>query len=194
MQRLIDLTGKRFGKLVVLSHADVNKSKHHRWNCLCDCGNEKVVEGQHLRSGATKSCGCNVGSYHGMSGTREYNIWRHMIDRCINPNSNKYSYYGERGITVCSEWYLFDNFIRDMGVIPEGKTSIDRIDNNKGYYKENCRWADAKIQGSNRRTVIYVTIDGITDSLMGTCKRLGLNYKAVHNRIYNGKDIYESLY
>jgi hypothetical protein len=89
-------------------------------------------------------------SRHGMSGTREYRIWAGMIQRCTNPNSMSYDDYGGRGITVCQDWLRFENFYRDMGDAPF-KRSLDRINNDLGYYPDNCRWSTATVQASNRR-------------------------------------------
>ena len=88
---------------------------------------------------------------HGMSNTVEYDVWQHMIYRCTNPKCKQYKHYGGRGITVCDEWREFINFYKDMGKKPESKLSFDRIDVNKGYYKENCRWTDTRTQMLNRR-------------------------------------------
>jgi hypothetical protein len=131
---------------------------------LCQCGNKFITLQNSVRRGLTTSCGCvskrksserarkmsqqNV--KHGMCHTREYQTWDTMIQRCTNPNATKYYNYGGRGITICDEWRSFENFYKDMGPRPELKT-LDRIDNEKGYYKENCRWATASEQCLNRR-------------------------------------------
>ena len=157
MSRKIEMTGKRFGRLVVLREAGRDNDRNVLWKCLCDCGNIKVVSGRHLRTDNTKSCGClhielltQSNTTHGMTGTPEYIIWAGMIKRCTNKNSEAYRYYGGRGIKVCDRWLSFENFYKDMGDRPEG-LSIDRKDNDKGYYLENCRWATPVEQASNRR-------------------------------------------
>lgn len=168
MGAFVDLTGKRFDRLLVVGDAGRNSKQKIMWLCKCDCGNETVVIGENLKNGATHSCGClrnewmsvfgvhnkthGQAAYDSGNRTHVYQIWVHMHDRCRNPKNKSYRYYGGRGIAVCDEWKSFEQFYKDMGDRPEGK-SIDRIDNNKGYCKENCRWADKFQQSQNRRNV-----------------------------------------
>lgn len=147
------LTGKRFGRLFVIKKAGKNKSKSILWECLCDCGNTKIVIGSNLRSGDTKSCGCLFKeslTTHGMIGTPVYKTWEMMIQRCYNANYDSYKFYGGRGIIVCDKWLKFGRFFEDMGERPDG-LSIDRVDNEKGYFKDNCIWATQTQQIRNRR-------------------------------------------
>lgn len=117
---------------------------------------------------------------HGMSRTPEWNAWVRIKQRCYNPKVSSYRYYGARGIKVCDRWIKsFDNFFEDMGLRPSWATSFDRIDNDKDYTPENCRWADATMQSNNRRNIIK--IDGL--SLKQWCKKNGQSYKYVH-RVY----------
>lgn len=148
--RKINLEGCKFNKLLVKADSTKRaKSKDVIWTCICECGAIVDVTAFNLKSGNTKSCGCHRVK-HNMTHTKTYSTWEHIIQRCTNPNNDNWHKYGSRGITVCDEWLLFKNFLKDMGERPEN-TSLDRIDNNKGYYKENCRWADVKTQARNTR-------------------------------------------
>jgi len=145
---LIDLAGKRPGRLEVLFYVGGN-----RWVCVCECGARVVVLGASLRKGRTKSCGCLArerATKHGMSRSRAYGIWKAMMQRCYNPNCSAYAYYGGRGIIVCECWHSFVNFLIDMGEPPPG-LSIDRINNDGNYEPTNCRWATPSEQNQNRR-------------------------------------------
>lgn len=172
-KRIKDITGKKYGKLTALSFVGVHPlKKKARWLCRCDCGNMTTVEGRLLsgRNG-TKSCGCLVAEMnrlvkrnrkgmkltHGEAGhspdgrTTEYVTWLSMRQRCNDKNHTNYKNYGNRGITVCDEWNgSFEHFLEDMGRKPDAQYSIDRIDPNKGYFKENCRWASCKTQQNNK--------------------------------------------
>lgn len=153
--------------------------------------------GESLKQGNTTSCGCRqkevarAQATHGSSRvgkrTPEYNAWVSMKQRCINPNNPRYKNYGGRGITVCKRWFnSFPNFLKDMGEKPDG-LSIDRINNDKNYCKSNCRWANAKDQGLNTTTVILITKEGITDSILGWATRLGVGRTALYKQYHEGR-------
>ena len=150
------MIGKKFGRLVVQKEG-VKNGRRLVYACLCECGRSVSVLGESLRSGNTKSCGClnveivkGLFTTHGMCKTKTYYTWIDMIQRCTNPNNSRYSDYGGRGITVCKRWLKFDKFYKDMGEKPAGLT-IERIDNESGYFKENCEYITYSEQARNRR-------------------------------------------
>lgn len=171
--RAVDLTGKTFGLLTVVDQAPNQSCPSGKprsvWNCVCECGAAKAIPAAYLRSGGVKSCGCHrvVGSpqkmprshgSHRMSGSAEYRSWSGAKKRVTDKNNRSYPSYGGRGITMSESWLAdFMNFFRDMGPRPPG-TSLDRIDNDGPYSRENCRWSTPAEQARNRRSTVLFQI------------------------------------
>ena len=192
---MIDLTNQRFGKLTVI-RLDGKDHRHEcKWLCKCDCGNETVVYGSHLRKGNTVSCGCVMRSAHkthGESKTRLYGIWQHMKSRCENPNVDHYYCYGGRGITYCDEWKDFEVF-KEWAVSNgyEDGLTIDRIDVNGNYEPGNCRWESMTVQHKNTRKAIVLEHNGERHTLREWAKVLGIPKSTLQARYKKGVNIFE---
>src|SRR5256885_1443438 len=164
--RLIDLTGKRFGRWAVLG-IGVSSAGRRKWRCACDCGRVAEVFGNNLTGGRTVSCGCFAQEVsqrprsHGRTGSSIYRLWLGMKERCQQPAARDWPRYGGRGITGCDRWQRFEGFYADMGERPPGR-SLDRIDNGGAYSPENCRWATMKEQNRKTRSNVGVMYRGPT--------------------------------
>lgn len=153
-----NISGQRFGQWTVLSRAAQNgKGRNARWLCRCDCGNEVEVLGNQLRRNKSTGCRKCVGdkiaeakTIHGDCGSRTYSCWSNMRSRASSNEILELSRYAKRDITICDRWSSYQNFVEDMGHCPSDKHSIDRENNDLGYYKENCRWATQKQQQRNK--------------------------------------------
>lgn len=193
MGKLIDLTGKRFGRLTVLEKDSSGHNKPTIWTCKCDCGKITKVDGHDLKRGKTKSCGC-INLKHGLKNTRIYNLWSKMKQRCYNVNSSNYKNYGERGITICNKWLDKDNgFINfynwSMNNGYKDNLTIDRINVNGNYEPNNCRWITNIEQQRNKRNTRYATINNITKPVKEWCEILGIKYTTLLNWLNKGKKI-----
>lgn len=203
MGQLKDLTGKRFGRLTVISRAE-NKGIQTRWNCHCDCGNITCVFGSALRHGHTKSCGCiwyeniqNKNKTHGLSDTRMYEIYYSMKKRCRNKRSKAYKNYGGRGIKICDEWLGKNGFINfyewsiNNGYSDE--LTLDRINVNGNYCSENCRWATYETQANNRRTNHNLEYRGQILNIKQWSKLTGIERSTIGARIKLGWSVEKAL-
>lgn len=178
-----DLTGQRFGRLTVIEEEPIRIHNRIKWSCRCDCGNVTSVYGCHLTTGQSTSCGCfnkeqtsKANLKHGMRNERLYNIWSHMKARCSNEKTAQYADYGGRGIKVCDEWLSFKSF--SEWALNNGyrdDLTIDRIDVDKGYSPDNCRWANIEQQANNKRNTAYITVDGVKMSIADWQRRIGKN-------------------
>lgn len=197
----LDLTDKRFGRWVVIKESLPKRHRYVEYLCRCDCGNEKIVKAGHLTGGRSTSCGCfqrenasRIHSTHGLVNTKEYKIWCGIKRRCLNKKDASYSRYGREGIRMCERWAnSFECFLKDMGTCPEGMDSIDRIDNNKGYEKNNCRWANSIIQANNRNSNVFFVYRGERDTLANLCRKYKKPYKFVWRRVKSGLTIEDAL-
>lgn len=190
--RVIAMVGKKFSMLTVVAE-HINQPGEPgglKWDCLCDCGNMRAVKGVELRRGSAKSCGCHFAAKPpkktGKFYTPEYAAWRNFKQRCQNEKLDTYRHYGGRGITVCPEWEVFDNFLRDMGPRPSPKHSLDRIDVNKGCCPENCRWATKLEQVRNQRANVFIEMDGVKKCISEWAYEYGLQIDTLRYRIRQG--------
>lgn len=198
-----DLTGQRFGRLVVLSHSHAerfrtksgNASTIQHWVCECDCGSIKTYRQSNLlHRHANPSCGCLKDELsrqrvtHGQSRrgshSKAYRTWANMIQRCANPKGKKNKAY--KDIDVDTSWVAFENFYRDMGDPPSPRHSIERKNVKLGYAKDNCEWIILEKQARNRNATLRATIDGVTKPLIVWCEEKGLSHQTIRQRVYRG--------
>lgn len=197
------MVGARFGRLTVLEKAPKTPGSHDAfWRCLCDCGNEIVVRQYKLRTGRTQSCGCyrkdflrSLKTTHGETGGRLHGVWNTMIQRCTNPNVEKYPVYGGRGIAVCKEWRdnyeAFRDWALDNGYAP-GLT-LDRKDTDGDYCPENCRWATQEEQQNNKRNNRKITAFGQTLTIQQWSKKIGIKDATIRYRLSHGWSVEDAL-
>ena len=200
-RKAIDITGNKYGKLSVISRDLNRESNRAYWFCKCECGNEISTTSQRLRRGTSKSCGCSRNEYigkantkHGMTGTRIYKIWCHMNERCKAKTHKQYSDYGGRGIKVCDEWSDFSTFFnwaKNNGYKEE--LTLDRIDNNGGYFPSNCRWADVFTQQNNQRRTVRISVGDVTKTLSEWSNETGIKKATIYSRLRYGKTGYQLI-
>jgi len=192
MGKIKDITNKTFGRLTVIEIVGKDKHRCITWKCKCSCGKYTITTGTRLRSGMTKSCGCLVKENkplltHGLSKkTPEYFVWVTMRQRINNKKDKHYLDYGGRGLTISKEWDNYPAFLKDMGRRPNNKYSLERIDNNKGYSKNNCKWATAKEQTNNQRSNHKLTLNGKTQNISQWAEELDVPYSRILSRLRYG--------
>ena len=188
-----DLIGKKFNRWTVLEPSHQDKFRVKYWHCICVCGKKKVVNGNSLQNGRSKSCGClqkesaRENKRHGMWGTKLYQVWAGMKQRCENKKSKAYANYDGRGIIVCLEWNdpkCFMDWALSNGY-KEG-LQLDRIDNNKGYSPENCRFVTPQVNECNRRNNVLLTIGNKTKSISEWSRKVGCKKDLISSRLKLG--------
>lgn len=184
-RRYRDIAGQRFGHLIAIKYVGSTKGGRARWNCKCDCGKESIVLQSSLVTGNTTSCGCVLKAKitrHGMSNTKLYKVWQSMKTRCSNPKSNRFRYYGGKGITYDPTWETFEGFYTDMHEGYKEGITLDRIDRAKGYSKENCRWVNVTAQNNNKSDNLSIFYRGRWHTPKQIAELVGLPRSLVYNR------------
>ena len=194
-EKSTEMIGRRFGRLVVLDDApdgmQPNGDRYKRFWCQCDCGQRQIVRKSVLFDGQTRSCGClrreitgNRSRTHGMSNTALRGVYNAMKQRCVNPHSHSYKNYGGRGIQCCDKWKTFGGFLEDMLPTYREGLTLERIDVNGPYCKENCSWIPMVQQQANRRDTLYVHYGGRRVRLKELALETGISYNRLWLRIY----------
>lgn len=192
MNRLDINPGDLVGNCVYLNEEETIKGTRYA-KFKCRCGSEFICKIGKVKAEKTNSCGCfqretarNTLYKHGNSQRPEYKSWWSMINRCTNPEYDRYEDWGGRGISVCAEWMEFDNFFKDMGSRPKEKT-LERRNNDKGYFKENCYWGTKLEQENNKRNNLIILYNGEEKTLAQWVRLLDLDYGLVNKRISQQK-------
>jgi hypothetical protein len=188
--QIIDLINKKFNRLTVLKFVELKKSGAY-WECLCDCGKKKIICGSLVANNKIKSCGClqlenlkKAISTHSLTKTSEYKTWKSIISRCKNKNN---PWYGSKNIKICEKWKnSFEEFYKDMGKRPSDTHSIDRIDSNKDYTPENCKWSTDMEQSNNRCSnvkIINKETNEIYPSISQAAKAIGMKTNTLTSKL-----------
>jgi len=191
-----DLSGRTFGRLTVIAYTERRYQASIVWHCRCSCGVDTFVPSPRLINGHTKSCGClnhEAQRTHSGTGTREHQVWASMVARCRTPTHHAFARYGGRGIAVCERWLKFENFIADMGLRPPGRLTLERLDNDKSYGPENCKWATWAEQTRNRSDNVRLAHDGLTLCIRDWSNRTGLHFYTIRGRIRRGWSVERAL-
>lgn len=198
MGKIIDITGRKFNKLLVIKKNGSDNRKEVLWLCKCECGNFITVPGYRLRHGDTKSCGCNkremiskANSKHGHSGDRLYKIWTDMRRRCLNPRRREFKWYGGKGVKITPEWdsfMCFSNWAEESGY--KDNLTIDRIDGDGDYSPQNCRWISISEQQRNRKSNVFYK----GECLATWAEKLNMPYKTLWGKIHrHGHEVIDSF-
>lgn len=193
-----DLTGIKFNRLTVVRFVEM-RNRTPFWLCKCDCGNERIVSSSHLKNNHTRSCGCwnkdriRMQNYkNGLTNTKLYYAYHNMINRCNRKDNAMYKNYGGRGITVCEEWLGRDGFMNFANWAISNNyrdgLQIDRIDNDKGYSPSNCRWVDRFTQANNKRTNIFVKVNGEIGTVGNMARKHNVDYWNLLHYAKGGKN------
>lgn len=207
MSKITNEAGNRYGRLFVIGFHSIKK-RRARWNCICDCGRQKVALGYTLRNGKTKSCGCyhvdrvrescmthgsTVGRVYTGKVPTEYSTWNNIKQRCLNLNNKNFDRYGGRGIKICKRWLNFKNFIKDMGQKPNLKSTINRKNNNGNYTSKNCHWTTMKCQQRNRISNRVLGDFGKKRCQSEWAELLGCTSGAIAHRIKSGWSVSDAV-
>jgi len=193
--------GQKIGSCIFLEDLGVrDRATYGKFKC--ECGNEFIASISQVKILHTRSCGClhkkelsERNTKHGLRYLREYTLWLNMKQRCTNTKYKNYHLWGGRGITMCNRWLnSFENFYEDMGSQPAKRMGIDRINNELGYSKDNCRWATPKQQNNNTRKNKYIHYNGRTQTLSQWCEELGLRYSMICKRFLRGNKTTEEIF
>lgn len=182
--------GTKFNSLTVIS-MPIIRNRARFYNCLCDCGKEKLIAACALKNGNSKTCGAGVHKSNYRDGLGENSLAKlhtYMMYRCYNTKSKDYLNYGGRGIVVCDRWHDRKNFVFDLKEQPFG-LQLDRIDNNKGYYLENVRWSTPSQNARNKNISLYVTYNGETKHIKEWCELLNIKYMTMRARLRTGASV-----
>lgn len=200
--RGMDLTGQVYGSFTVLSFAG-HKGPHKYWNCECSCGEKKPVKQDSLRNGLSTSCGCKLKetlksrnqklAKHLDCNSTEYKTWAAIRSRMKNKNHHAYSRYGGSDKELSERWEIYENFLEDMGRKPDPSYSIERLDNAKGYFRENCIWASSKTQNRNRSSNKKLTHKGQKKCMVEWAEQVGIHKDTLGQRLKAGWSVAEAI-
>lgn len=204
----LDLAGQVFYKLTVVGLAPRKPGvRKILWYCSCQCGNTTIVSTGSLRGGSTRSCGCLMrqaaaktgkiqgikNKIHGQTDSPTWSSWKSMLFRCSNRKSKGSRYYVDRGISVCDRWLVYNNFVADMGNRPSLEHTLDRINNNNGYFPGNCRWSLPKDQCRNRRSNVILEHNGVRMCISAWTELKGYKRHVIKDRLADGWSVADAI-